>query len=161
MKCSLCKNKKNDGNFIEILKCKKCFSEKAKKYYSGHKEEFIRRAALWKKNNKQKVIEESRRYRKGLKIAALRVYGNGKIQCACCGEKEVDFLCLDHIDNNGSIERRERKYGLGTSFLKWLKIHNYPKDVRLQVLCFNCNMSKRIQGGICIHKFIKKEAAKK
>lgn len=151
MKCSLCENKKSDGTLIEVLLCKKCFTEKAKKYYSENKAEFIKRAALWKKNNKEKVIEESKRYRKKLKINALKAYSNNDVKCACCGEREIDFLCLDHVNDNGAEERKNNKYGLAGIF-KWLKKNNYPKNAGLQVLCFNCNMSKRINGGICIHK---------
>lgn len=155
MKCSLCENKNKDGTIIEDYKCRECINKQAREYYVKNKEKLKKRNRLWKKNNRDKVIEEGRRYRKELKINALKVYSNNKIECACCGEREIDFLCLDHIDNNGSQERREKKYGLGTSFLKWLKVNNYPKKLRLQVLCFNCNMSKRIQGGICVHKLRK------
>lgn len=153
MKCSLCKNKNEKGVLVDVYKCRECVNEEARTYYLKNKEKLKERTRLWKKNNKEKVINESKRYRKELKINALRAYShNNKIECICCGEKKIDFLCLDHIDNNGSQQRRERKYGLGTSFLKWLKANNYPKDIRLQVMCLNCNMSKRIQGGICIHQ---------
>jgi len=157
MKCSICKNKNKDGTLAEISKCRACWNERARDYYLRNKEKLKERTRLWKRNNREKVIEDSKRYRGELKIDALKAYSNGKVECACCGEKEIDFLCLDHIDNNGSQERRERKYGLGTSFLKWLKKNNYPRNARLQVLCFNCNMSKRIQGGACIHKLKNKK----
>jgi len=160
MKCSICDNKNKDGTSVEIYKCRECWNKQAHEYYLKNKEKLKERTMLWKKNNKDKVLEDSRRYRKELKINALKAYSNNKIECACCGEKEIDFLCLDHIDNNGAQERREKKYGLGTSFLKWLKAHDYPASARLQVLCLNCNMSKRIQGGTCIHKLNKISKAK-
>jgi hypothetical protein len=125
------------------------------KYYLRNKERVIERTNQWREMNKDKVIKYSKKYRTGLKVNALKAYSDNEVECACCGEKEIDFLCLDHIDNNGSQERKEKNYGLGTSFLKWLKVNNYPKNLRLQVLCFNCNMSKRIQNGVCIHQLIK------
>lgn len=159
MKCSICdKIKKRDGISAKDFICKKCVSEEMHKYYLRNKEKLKKRTRLWKKNNKEKVIKESQRYRKELKIKALKAYSrNDNIQCVCCGEKEIDFLCLDHIDNNGAQERKRKKYGLGTSFLKWLKVNNYPKNLRLQTMCFNCNMSKRIQGGVCIHQLRNKK----
>ncbi|XOB41414.1 MAG: hypothetical protein ACKKMW_01645 [Candidatus Nealsonbacteria bacterium] len=157
MKCYLCGTTENkDGTFVMRRICKECVNKKAHQYYLENPEKFKKRSRLWKKENKEKVIEMSKRYRKGLKVKALKAYSNNKEQrCICCGETEVDFLCLDHIDNDGTEQRK--KYGLGTSFLKWLKANNYPKNLRLQVMCLNCNMSKRIQGSVCIHQLRKKK----
>lgn len=151
MKCSSCYNKKNSRSKKSEI-CKECISEEMHRYYLKNKERIKEKTKTWKLKNKEWVARDSKKYRTGLKIAALKAYGGGEIKCACCGETGIDFLCLDHIDNNGSQERREKNYGLGTSFLKWLKVHKYPKNLRLQTLCFNCNMSKRINKGICIHK---------
>ncbi len=151
MKCSICDKIKKKGTAPEDnLICKKCVSEEMHRYYLKNKEKITKRNDQWRSNNKNRVVGHSKKYRTRLKIDALKAYSNNKAKCACCGEKEIDFLCLDHINNDGKEDRK--KTGLGTSFLKWLKVHNYPKDLKLQVLCFNCNMSKRIQGGICIHQ---------
>ncbi|MFH1456591.1 MAG: hypothetical protein ABIF17_00575 [Patescibacteria group bacterium] len=120
-------------------------------YYLRNRDKVKERTMLWKKNNKEKIIKESKRYRDKLKIDALKAYSNNNVKCACCGEREIDFLCLDHIYNNGAEERKNNKYGSAGIF-KWLKKNNYPKNAGLQVLCFNCNMSKRINSGTCIHK---------
>ncbi|MBL7142586.1 MAG: hypothetical protein ISS83_02950 [Candidatus Pacebacteria bacterium] len=154
MKCCLCGVTENkDGTPIKYRICKTCNNKKAKQYYLENSEKLKKRSNLWKKRNREKVIEISKRYRAELKIQALKAYNNNeKPKCVCCGETEIDFLCLDHINN---IRRKEReKYGLGTSFLKWLKTNNYPKHLGLQVLCFNCNFSKRIHG-VCIHQLRK------
>ncbi len=159
MKCYLCGRDKNkDGTLVRYRICKECTNKKAHQYYLENSEKFKERSRLWKKKNKEKVIEISKRYRRGLKIKALEAYSNKKLRCVCCGETEIDFLCLDHIDNDGAKQRE--RYGIGTSFLKWLKANNYPKDLRLQVMCLNCNMSKRIQGGVCIHQLGKKKSNK-
>lgn len=157
MKCYLCGAIKNkDGTPIKYRICKKCNNKKAQQYYLKNSKKLKKRTRLWKQRNKEKVIGLSKRYRRGLKIKALKAYNNNKEpKCICCGETEIDFLCLDHIDNDGAKQRK--KYGLGTSFLKWLKAKNYPKNLRLQVMCLNCNMSKRIQGGVCIHRLIGKK----
>lgn len=121
------------------------------KYYLRNREKIKERAKIWKFKNKDWVVRDSKKYRDKLKIDALKAYSNNDIKCACCGEREIDFLCLDHINDNGAKERKNNKYGSAGIF-KWLKKNNYPKNVGLQVLCFNCNISKRINKGTCIHK---------
>src|SRR4030042_4863970 len=144
MECYLCGiNKNKDGTPIKYRICKACNNRRAHQYYLKNSKKLKERTMLWKKKNKEKVIEISKKYRMGLKLQALKSYSNNKNpRCICCGETEIDFLCLDHINNDGFKERE--KYGLGTSFLKWLKVNNYPKHLNLQVMCFDCNFSKRI-----------------
>ena len=72
-------------------------------------------------------------------------YGN---QCQCCGESEPKFLSVDHINNDGAAHRRE--IGSGTRFYTWLINNNFP--LGFQLLCFNCNHGKYINGGVCPHK---------
>ena len=81
-----------------------------------------------------------------LKQDVFRAYGGEK--CSCCGETEISFLAIDHI--NGGGEQQRKKIGGGTAFYRWLKRNKYP--VGFQVLCHNCNHGKHINGGICPHK---------
>lgn len=75
-------------------------------------------------------------------------YYGGK--CKCCGESEKTFLALDHIDGNGNAHRRKIKKSSGRGFNDWIIQQNFPKG--FQVLCYNCNMSKYLLGGICAHQ---------
>ena len=150
MKCSSCNNKKNSHSKKNEI-CKKCISKEMHKYYLRNREKIKEKTKFWKLKNKNWVVRDSKKYRDKLKIDALKAYSNNDIKCACCGKREIDFLCLDHINDNGAKERKNNKYGSAGIF-KWLKKNNYPKDVGLQVLCFNCNISKRINKGTCIHK---------
>lgn len=68
-------------------------------------------------------------------------------ECVCCGESEVLFLCLDHIENDGAAHRR--KHGTGSKFMEWVVRNNYPPG--LQTLCWNCNAGKHLNGGTCPH----------
>lgn len=151
MECYLCGVTKNkDGTLVKYHICKTCNNKKAHQYYLKNSEKIKKRSNLWKKENKEKVIKLSKKYRTELKIYALKTYsGEKEPKCACCDETEIDFLCLDHINNDGKNKRKE--HGLGTSFLKWLKKNQYPKNLGLQVLCFNCNFSKQMHG-TCIHQ---------
>lgn len=68
-----------------------------------------------------------------------------KIQCVCCGETEIKFLTLDHKNNDGYIHRKK----MNTDVIHWVKRNNFP-DI-FQTLCWNCNLAKVHNKGICPH----------
>lgn len=115
-------------------------------------------------NVKPNSTEKERRRDSNQKarIEALVHYSRGTLKCVCCGELNTDFLTLDHINMDGAKNRKElsnsnnnSKAWSGATFSKWLKRHNYPEDIKLQVLCFNCNCGRQRYNGICPHKIIK------
>lgn len=65
-------------------------------------------------------------------------------ECGCCGEKIWQFLTIDHINNDGYIDKRDNGYNL-----KQLPKLGYPKD-NYQLLCMNCNYSKG-HNKFCVH----------
>jgi len=82
-----------------------------------------------------------------LRMEIISHYGG---HCACCGEDQIDFLTIDHINNDGAKARREGIYKTGSRFYIWIKKSGFPED--LQVLCRNCNWSKFSNGGHCVHE---------
>lgn len=72
------------------------------------------------------------------KIKLLSLYGD---HCNYCGEKDPLVLCVDHINNNGKLDRMQ--FGTSTAFYRHLLKIKPRKDI--QILCLNCNESKRIQ----------------
>lgn len=72
-------------------------------------------------------------------------YSCGEPKCKCCGELELEFLTMDHIDGGGNEHRKVTR-----NIYRYLKINNFPPGY--QVLCMNCNFSKHLGNGICIHK---------
>jgi len=72
-----------------------------------------------------------------------RVYANYGSKCVCCGEAELSFLTLDHINGDGTKHRKELK-AQGITIFKWLRENNYPPS--MQILCFNCNSAKTDEG---------------
>ncbi|MDE1814921.1 MAG: hypothetical protein KGI05_09715, partial [Thaumarchaeota archaeon] len=78
----------------------------------------------------------------------LMHYSNGTMKCACCGESIVEFLTMDHINNDGAEHRRK----IGSAYLySWLISNNFPEG--FQVLCWNCNCARaRSKDKICPHK---------
>lgn len=83
----------------------------------------------------------------GIRNEARKRYGSA---CRCCGEENRAFLTIDHINNDGASHRRE--VGVGMSFLLWLRKNNFPKG--FQTLCFNCNIGRHLNSGICPHRLL-------
>lgn len=96
---------------------------------------------------RERILEQQRNRSRRLRLAVLAAYGN---VCACCGEGCERFLSIDHINNDGAKQRRETKQRTGTHFYRWLTLNGFPPG--FQVLCYNCNLGKARNGGICPHK---------
>jgi hypothetical protein len=98
--------------------------------------------------------KRSRDYVRALRLEVLDAYGGRR--CSCCGETELSFLSIDHIAEDGAAHRRLLGYrdrsgsGGGTRTLQWIKANGFPPG--FQVLCFNCNHGKHVNGGICPHQ---------
>jgi len=60
------------------------------------------------------------------------------------------MLALDHIENDGYKHRKEMGYRGGIGIYLWIIRNQFPP--MFQVFCYNCNQSKRINGGICAHR---------
>jgi hypothetical protein len=96
-----------------------------------------------------KKAEYGRTHRREL---AWRIYSHysddGTPKCECCGEREFFFLSIDHINNDGKIDRQTR--GKGTRFYNTIIEDGFP--IGLRVLCFNCNGGRQRNGGVCPHQ---------
>lgn len=82
-----------------------------------------------------------------LKQKAINGYGG---MCQCCGEKEISFLSIDHVNNDGAAHRKDRGKNTGVFMYRLVIKNEFPKEY--QVLCFNCNIGKHLNGGVCPHK---------
>jgi len=114
---------------------------------------------LWRKKNPEKEILRRKRaklkypnyykdyYRKRTLIC-INHYSGGKNNCACCGEKTIEFLSIDHIDGGGTLHRKKTT----SKTTDFLCRNNFPPGY--QVLCFNCNWGKYRGNGLCPHKRI-------
>lgn len=78
-----------------------------------------------------------------LSRGVISLYGG---KCVCCGETEPNFLTLDHVNNDGALQRK--KINAGSATYK-LVMKERPTDI--QVLCYNCNCAKG-HYGICPHQ---------
>lgn len=80
-----------------------------------------------------------------LKRVVYTHYGN---RCACCNETELNFLTIDHVNNDGYLKRKQE--GVGASLYRKIKNSCFP--LSFQLLCMNCNFGKARNKGVCPHK---------
>lgn len=122
-------HKRCDSKDGHCCPCKKCVSKEKRQHYH---------------QNKERIKEEHKQYRRRVKLAAFDAYGG----CICahpgCGVTNPDLLTIDHIDGDGARHRREIGIGTGTAFYRWLRGQGYPSGY--QVLCRNHNSSKGVAG---------------
>ena len=101
----------------------------------------------YREKNREKILAQARQARYELRLVALVRYSTGDVpECVCCGELEIKFLGIDHINGGGTKHRK----ATGSKYMMhWLKVNGYPEG--FQTLCHNCNMAKGFYG-ICPHK---------
>lgn len=119
-----------------------------RKFLNGHNgkkySDRLEHKKVWRIKNKESISAKEKERKLKIKNECLTHYGN---QCSCCSETEQEFLTFDHINGNGSTHRREIK---GNNIYNILKKEGYPDTYR--ILCFNCNWSSYLGGGVCKHK---------
>ena len=122
---------------------KKRYSTNTNKWSAKRRDRHIR----WKKENpglyKAQALAKYHRTRR----RAIDRLGN---RCACCGEHRYTMLQIDHINNDGYIERAGRTAYSGRLARKVLVA--IDPSLRYQILCANCNHSKARNSGTCEHK---------
>lgn len=83
----------------------------------------------------------------GTRLQALLLFGG---KCSCCFQRDPSKLTFDHIRNDGATERRKDHCGTVLFYRKLLK---GDLDSGLyQLLCWNCNFSKHLGNGLCVHQ---------
>lgn len=124
---------------------------KSSKYREEHREEIrIKQNLRYKERSKDPEYRElqnrkARERQFKIKMKVFNHYSNGKMECACCKEKYLEFLTIDHINGGGN---KHRKIVVGSHIYQWLVSNNFPKGY--QILCMNCNWAKG-HFGICPH----------
>lgn len=100
------------------------------------------------------TLERRRAFRRtqahALRDEFLMEYGG---KCACCGERDIAFLTLDHVNRDGAKHRKGLGLGAGRSstleVYRDIKRRGWPKD-SYRILCMNCNWATR-SGAPCPH----------
>ena len=104
----------------------------------------------WQRKNKDRFDGYHRKAYLKLRGDVLTHYSkDGTPKCVCCGVTEIEFLTLDHVNNDGA---RHRLLLHGNIYRK-LRLASYPSEPPLQILCQNCNSAKRF-ARVCPHQRI-------
>lgn len=112
-------------------------------YYTSDDGQKTRKAHYQK--NQARLLAGTKARALQVKLETLAAYGGAR--CICCGESNIGFLSIDHI--NGRT-KEDRQTGSGRRIYYWLRKHGYPPGYR--VMCFNCNCGRRVNGGQCPHE---------
>jgi hypothetical protein len=106
-------------------------------WHKAHHDKVLEYSHTYHAKHKEEEREKGRIRRNLVRWNCLIHYGGEPPRCLCCGESNIEFLCIDHI--NGGGERQRKQIGQGAKIYNWLIKNNYPKGFR--VLCANCNQS--------------------
>lgn len=106
------------------------------------------RAQTWYRKKRKAICKN---YKAELKKEVITALGG---ECACCGEKRIEFLQVDHINGGGA---KHRKLVKGDVYIA-IRRENYPVDI-YRVLCCNCNFSMGMYG-YCPHNNLPNEKNK-
>jgi len=114
-----------------------------KKWYSDNLENARKmkreRMREYRKQNPEKYRKQSRQAKSKLKSKIFDMYG---YSCVKCGFSNIKALTLDHINNDGAIDRK--KHGERGVYLRALIPENKKE---FQILCMNCQFIKRYEPG--------------
>ena len=90
---------------------------------------------------KERHRKKQRAYRLQLKLEMIKAYGG---KCKFCGEKDPDVLVLDHINDDGNLDRKANGHKGGANMYVKLRNKGWPQGY-LQLLCANCNVRKEMK----------------
>mgnify|MGYP001599706083 FL=1 len=127
------------------------------RYYRANHERELTRSRNYYRAHPETAKAWWRKRQAWEKESAFAAYSNGPICCACCGETNLVFLSIDHIDGGGNKHRREIHTNGGTKLYQWLRQKFYPPGYR--VLCMNCNHATRFRQA-CPHTAMLQQRAK-
>lgn len=148
--CVLCGKSSSDNT------CAKCKNKRHKRFSLRNEKNLCRQCPNEKLSNSTYCLackQYQYEYTRKLRQQVLDYYGNA---CACCGETIYEFLAIDHVNNDGNIDRANGIRGPG--LVRKIIAENYPD--KYQILCHNCNFAKQFSPDGCPHQRIKKENVK-
>jgi hypothetical protein len=124
-------------------------SVKAWQQSPNGREALRKKNAKYRKEHSEEMAAAIKRSNQKLRLEVLTYYSDGAPECACCGERELSFLTLDHTNGGGGKERTTNNHRGGTAQYRSLRKRGFPAGYR--VLCWNCNCAIG-RYGICPHK---------
>lgn len=101
----------------------------------------------------QSIRERNRRLGRVRLRHDIVIFLGGK--CSCCPESRPNRLTVDHVHNDGG--RSDLPRGGADLYKKILNGVALKSD--FQLLCWNCNFSKHLGGGVCVHQRSQEQVA--
>jgi hypothetical protein len=120
--------------------------------YLANREEIMEKQKLYVQKNLSWISKRVSDHKRKMKLA-VKMYLGGR--CRCCGEREPEFLTIDHVRGGGF--KVKNKHGFRRNEVYYWEIYRAMRAGRsvskkYQLLCSNCNLSKHFGGGVCAHK---------
>ena len=157
--CALCSEKNRAYRArkqaeIPAGACRKCggVSEAGFKACKSCRDKNTGYANQYRARDPKKASDYQKAYNRRRRQLVIDHYGG---KCACCGEREIKFLAVDHEAGGGNKHRMHIGSG-GAGIVEWVIRENFPKGFR--VLCHNCNMAIGFYGS-CPHQSSVKKVA--
>lgn len=145
-------NHRSDSSDGHFAACKNCLRKYRRQYHETHRDKENRYRRQYHETHRDRENRYSRDTNLQRKILLIAHYSNNTNKCACCGEPDIRFLTIDHINGNGSKHRKSIGCRSGATFYRWLIKEGMPEGY--QILCFNCNIA-RAWYGIYPHKAVR------
>jgi hypothetical protein len=87
------------------------------------------------------------RMRDARKRNKILIYNHFGGKCEHCGETDIRVMTLDHVDNDGAIDKKSdsgKKQITTAWYVKLVRLINSNKSFprKLQMLCYNCHFKK-------------------
>jgi hypothetical protein len=113
-----------------------------KEYYKEHREACVAYSSKYSKEHRIEARENTNRYYRNARNAVLQKLGG---LCAVCGWNDWRALELDHINSDGSEDRKIKR---SWSYGDYKRMLDDPQlATRFQVLCCNHNRIKAHEAG--------------
>ncbi len=144
--CKICQKEVKEKIFKYCLECRTKWDKASDHYYhithhksKEYKKNAIQRSRKWQKENPEKFKETKEKYIRELQYQTLLFYSNNSEipKCVNCGDTNIKVLAIDHINNDGKLDRQRPN----ELYRKALKIKDKSQ---YQTLCYNCNWKKHL-----------------
>lgn len=116
-------------------KCRSCAQAANKAAYDRDPAARVASTMRWRAKNPGKAAAQWHARRVRLKQELVAGYGG---RCTCCGESEIAFLTVEHV-NGGGRAHHARRHSTGI----YLDVINAGFPAEFTVLCMNCNFARR------------------
>jgi len=129
----------NKGKGMSKDEIKQANRQSQERFRKANPEKVKERIQNYKNKNRDKINKAEREKTIELKTKVMLHYSYGEIHCIHCGETNINFLTIDHI--NGKKAWKERGGDKKAEALcRWLIREDFPDG--FQVLCWNWNQIK-------------------